>query len=151
MTDVYRELIDNLSDTPAQLQALLDGYQPPAESGEEWGPREIVAHLVDIELEVRWRINEVLSHPGAYLKAIDQDKLAQEHDYGSTDLRQSLDSFAEERGETISLLMNLALRDWDKTGIHEERGEVSVEEMAEVLVNHDAEHLETIRALTSAS
>ncbi|HLI50552.1 MAG TPA: DinB family protein, partial [Thermomicrobiaceae bacterium] len=141
---------DNLSNTPAQLQSLLDGYQAPAESGDDWGPREIVAHLVDIEVLYRGRINDVLGHPGAYLKVIDENKLARDHDYGSSDLQQSLGTFAEERGETISLLMNLALRDWDKTGIHEERGEVSVEELAESLVNHDAEHLETIRALTSA-
>lgn len=151
MTDVYRELIDNLSDTPAELQALLENYQPSSSNDDEWGPREIVAHLVDIEVLSRGRINEILERPGAYLKAIDQEKLAAEHDYGSADLQQSLDTFASERAETLSRLMNLALRDWEQTGIHQERGEVSVEDLAESLVNHDAEHLATIRRLTSSN
>lgn len=147
MMDTYRELIDALSETPAELQEALAGYQPPAErSNESWGPIEYVAHLVDIEKLQRGRMQEILSREGAYLRSYDQERAAVEHDYASRSLDDALTQFATERGETMSLLMNLALKDWEKTGIHDERGELSIEDIAEILISHDAEHLADVRA-----
>lgn len=145
MQDVYRELIDALSETPQQLVALAPEAAGAPRSNEHWGLAEIVAHLVDVERVYRGRIQAILAREGAYLRRFDPDRAAREHDYASKDLHTVLDEFAHERGETLSLLMNLALKDWERTGIHDEFGEVSVEDLVERLVDHDAAHLRQAR------
>lgn len=150
MMDTYRELIDALSETPRDLQELLADYQPPAErSNDAWGPVEYVAHMVDIEKLMRGRMQEILSRQGAYLRSYDQEQAAREHNYASWSLDDALNQFAVERGETMSLLMNLALKDWEKTGIHDERGEISIEDIAESQIDHDAQHLADVKAAIS--
>ena len=62
-------------------------------------------------------------------------------------LDDNLAAFNAIRGETVSLLMGLSLRDWEKTGTHETRGEISIADVAEGIIDHDAEHLQQIEAL----
>lgn len=150
MTDAYHELIDALSETPRRLQTALVAYEPGARSTEVWGPAEILAHLVDVEKLQRGRIQTILgSREAPYLRAWNQEAAARERDYASADLQAALGEFARERGETISLLMNLAIKDWDRTGIHEELGEISVEDITERLMDHDAEHVAEVEKLTA--
>jgi hypothetical protein len=152
MIDAYHELIDELSGTPARLQAIpIEAANAVPRSNEVWGVPEIIAHMVDIERVYRGRIMEVLSQDSAYLKAVDPDALAREHDYASSDMAASVVEFGQERGETLSLLFNLALKDWEKTGIHYKHGEVSVEDLIERLINHDRGHLEQIETVLAGA
>jgi hypothetical protein len=150
MTDVYRELLDALSSTPGRLHDLigagLDGL--PSGDNAQWGPAGVIAHLLDTELLYRGRMQLILaSREAPYLKPFDPDHAAREHDYAARELRPTLEAFATERGETISLLMNLALKDWDRTGVHDEFGEVSIEDLAERLTDHDAEHIQQLAGM----
>ena len=147
MIDTYHELIDALAQTPARLTEMLAGRAPTGpRSNEDWGPTEVVAHLVDVERLYRGHMQEILRREGALLRRFDERRAAREHDYAATDLAASLKAFATERGETMSLLMNLALKDWERTGIHDTDGELSIEDLAERLVEHDDEHLAQIAA-----
>lgn len=147
MLDAYRELIDELADGPQTYRDLVGDYQGTYRSNEDWGVVEVVAHLVDVERLYRGRIQAILEKgEGAYLRSFDPDKAARENDYASKDLAESLDEFARERGETVSLLMTLALKDWELTGVHDEFGILSIEDLVERLINHDALHIEQAKA-----
>lgn len=143
MIDSYHEVLETLSGTPSKIQDLISaGDVPPPDGSDEWSAVEIIAHLADVEKLYRGRMQEMLTkRTPPYLRNFDQEAAAREGDYASRDLRASLEDFANERAETISLLMNLALKDWEKTGIHDQMGEVSVEDLAERLIDHDEEHL----------
>jgi hypothetical protein len=39
------------------------------------------------------------------------------------------------------LLVNLALKDWDRTGVHDVLGEVSIEDLASELIDHDQKYM----------
>lgn len=152
MLDTYHELIDDLSGTPGKLREISsEAANAVARSNENWGAPEIIAHLVDIERVYRGRIHEVLNQDSAYLKAADPDALAREHDYASRDMAASIEEFSQERGETLSLLFNLALKDWEKTGIHYKHGEVSVEDLVERLIDHDKGHLQQIEQVLAGN
>src|SRR5690606_25446033 len=124
MQDVYRELIDALSETPQQLVALAPEAEGAPRSNEHWGLAEIVARLGDVERLCRGRRQERLAREGASLRRFAPARAAREHDYACKHLHAGLGEFADERGETLSLLRNLALKDWERTGIHDEWGEV---------------------------
>jgi hypothetical protein len=147
MIDSYHELIDALSGTPRRLQAVSsEAAAGTPRSNETWGITEIVCHLTDFEKVYRERIMAVLTQNAPYLRSVDFEEVARQHDYASRSLEEAVDEFGRERGETISVLLNLALKDWERTGIHDEFGEVSIEEMIERMVDHEEEHLGQIEA-----
>jgi hypothetical protein len=41
------------------------------------------------------------------------------------------------------------LRDWERTGIHDSRGEITIADVAETIIDHDAEHIVQIEALSA--
>jgi hypothetical protein len=150
MIDAYHELIDELSSTPERLRAAFSGHDsPPRGTNTDWGPVETLAHMVDTERVYRGRMQVMLTKHVPYLRNFDQAKTAEEEDYASREFTGLLDEFANERGETIVLLVNLALKDWDRTGVHDELGEVSIEDLAGELVDHDEDHLVEIQRLLS--
>jgi hypothetical protein len=147
MTDIYHELLEALAETPVRIQELTQHVDQHAAIGPEgWGPAAIVAHLADIERVMRGRIENMLAHEDPYMRSVDQEALAAEHHYDQMQLRSALEDFATERAETIQRLMNLPLKGWERSGIHEEYGEVSVEDLTERLVDHDADHLRQLEA-----
>ena len=151
MLDAYRELIDLLAETPKRLKGLVEGRELPAQrSNEDWGPIEVIAHLVDAERLSRERIVRMLAEDTPYFRAMNQLEMARAGDYASRSLHEVLEAFGHERGEMLSLLMNLAPKDWARTAIHETRDEITVEDIVEDLIEHDREHLDQIRRLLGA-
>lgn len=151
MLDAYRELIDLLAETPRRLQGLVEGRELPAQrSNEDWGPIEVIAHLVDAERLSRQRIARMLAEDTPYFRAMNQLELARVGEYASRRLAEVLEAFGRERGETVSLLMNLSPKDWARKAIHETRDEITVEDIVEDLIEHDREHLDQIRDLLGA-
>lgn len=140
MTDAYHELLDDLSHTATQIQEMTQpfGDRLPVGSADDWGPAQLVKHMIDVEMLYRGRIKRMLTQDTPFLKSwepsVGPEGIA-------TELRPQLEAFANERGETISLLMNLPLKGWKKAGIHEENGEITVEDIVETLIDHDTEHL----------
>jgi DinB superfamily len=148
MTDAYHELLDDLSHTTTHIQEMAEEYGDalPAGTAEDWGPPQVVAHLVDVDKLFRTRIQSMLAQETPYLKSFHPEVgpkgVAQE-------LRPQLEAFANERGELISLLMNLPLKGWERTGVHDEYGQISVEDLIEKLINHDDNHLKQIETFLS--
>lgn len=139
MTDAYGEMLDDLSHTTTRIQELSEQYgdNPPAGSADDWGAARILRHMSEVEKLYRDRMQRILTQETPYLKSVE---LSADPGEG-LEFRPELEAFAIERGETISLLMNLALKDWERTGIHDEHGELSVEDISERLIDHDNAHL----------
>ena len=145
MIDTYGEMLDDLSRTTTRIQEMSEKYgnTPSPGTTDDWGPARILTHLIDVEQLYRGRMQLILTQMTPYLKSA---KRAENVDSSPHEFRPELEAFAMERGETISLLMNLALKDWERTGIHDHFGELSVEDIAEQLIEHDNEHLAQMEA-----
>jgi hypothetical protein len=139
MTDAIGEMLDDLSHATTRIQEMSEQYgdNPPAGSANDWGAARILRHMSEVEKLYRGRMQLILTRETPYLKAANLAADPGE----ALEFRPELEAFAIERGETISLLMNLALKDWERTGIHDEHGELSVEDIAERLIDHDNAHL----------
>ena len=145
MMDTYRELLDELSQTTGRIQDLLAEGSEQQTPADGWGPAQILAHLADVERVYRERMQAMLTQEVPYLRPFDADAAAAQHNYAGRVAREALEEFATERAQTLELLINLALKDWDRPGMHDEMGEVSIEDLAERLTEHDAEHLTQLR------
>jgi hypothetical protein len=145
LIDSVNELIDELSQAPETLKKWLgDRNDIQPRSAENWGPIEIVAHMATTEQVQRNRMHEILTKHVPYLKDWDPVEAAREKDYSSMDMQTVLAEFVDQRGDTLVLLVNLALKDWDKTGMSDTLGEVSIEDIAGELIDHDQKYLAQI-------
>jgi hypothetical protein len=144
--DTYRELLDSLVQTPARLKAAADAAgDPPAG---EWGAAQVLAHLAATERLWLERLSTLLHEREPLLRPGGSPAVRELHErLMSGTPADNLSAFNTTRGETVSLLMGLSLRDWEKSGVHETRGEMSIADVAEDIVDHDAEHLAQLEAL----
>lgn len=114
-------------------------------------PREVIAHLADWEPLFRGRIEAGLRNDGIVVAVHDEGLRAEELDYASWDVAESLAKFAQERAETAALVRSLPSDAAERTFRHPERGELTVRDQVEMLFGHDMYHLEQLAAYLSAA
>ena len=117
---------------------------------DKWSATEILAHLADVEIVQSWRIRSILGAPGTPIQAFDQDAWVIAGHYAKRDPHRSLEQFRILREANLALLKSLAPDQWKHHGLHSERGEESIERIAQMVAGHDINHLEQVEAILAA-
>ncbi len=142
--------LDRLKGTPRELVALLATAKTEAlqrEQGDgEWSPATVVAHLADAELVYSTRIRMVVTADRPYLAGFDENAWVRRFAELETDAKESLARWRALRDANLRVLASLEPDEWKLTGMHAERGELTVTQIADLLVQHDRAHLAQIRA-----
>jgi hypothetical protein len=137
--------------TAAKLDRLLQGVpmarlrERPAP--EKWSVSEIVAHLADAEVVGAFRMRLILGSPGIAIVAYDQDRWATSGHYDKRDPWRSIEQFRVLREGNLALLESLDPEQWKHYGIHSERGQESIEQIAHMFAGHDINHLRQIEQI----
>lgn len=143
MLDQYRELIDELLGTPGtvrRLHAGRGGKPAPPEAG------ALLAELRDRDAVVLGRLQTMTRERDPYLRALP----AAPEPVAADVTPALLDEFDTARGDLVSLLMNLTLRDWERTAIDENHGQTDLAEEVERHVEFDEDHLARIEQVFAA-
>jgi hypothetical protein len=146
-----RDPLGLLSAAPATLDTLVRGVsrtlcaRRPAP--DKWSIQEIVAHLADDELVGAYRIRLILSAPGTLIQAFDQDAWAITGRYASIEVDTSATLYRTLRDANLALLKRLTAAEWERSGVHEERGPESVRDIAEYYAGHDLNHFAQIETI----
>jgi hypothetical protein len=143
-----------LARTPKRLRKLVKGLKKKqlryqAAAG-KWSITQIVAHLADAEIVMSWRIRLTLAQSGMPIAAYDQDEWAKNLEYEKADADDCVDVFAVLRQVNHRLLSRLTDEEWERFGMHSERGKETVERMAAMLAGHDINHLNQIEAIRNS-
>lgn len=145
MYDERADILDVYRATPETIQVLLRGVdddlaltQP--EPG-EWSIVEVVAHLADVEEVILERFKKILAEDRPALPDFDPDAAARQNDYRSQRLDTCLSRFLDLRAEMLGTMEPLSPEEWDREGIHEDAGPLSIHQMAAHLAAHDSIHL----------
>ena len=109
-----------------------------------FSPREVVAHMADWEPRLLQRMKTAAVQPGGGVEAYDEGQLAEQNAYANSDWRNQLDAFENSRKETIAFLKGLPNEDYDKHFVHPERGDVTIEDQAAMMLGHDLYHLDQL-------
>jgi hypothetical protein len=148
--DDERHLRDRLAAIPRRLEGLIadradaDLRAPAADGG--WSPAAILAHLRASDDIMAPRVYAMLARDAPPLPAFDDRRWAEVAGYAEADVRSSLARFALGRAELVAALDRAGPTGWDRTGLHEERGTVSVRDVLTHLVEHEEEHLAQLEA-----
>ncbi len=138
-------------ETPKKLAALTRRLKKsqlmrrPAPG--KWSIAEILAHLADAELVVGFRIRLILGSNGTPIQAFNQDVWATTFNYGRRDPKTSLASFHLLRENNLALLKSVPRSLWQNYGMHEERGQESVDHIARMISGHDLNHLRQVERI----
>ena len=139
------------STTAKKLARLIKGVTPAKlrkrPAPEKWSAADVIAHMADAEIVVSWRIRAILSAPGTPIQAYDQDAWFAAGQYSKRDARKSLEQFRVLRESNLTLYRMLSPEQWKHYGMHAERGEESIERIAQMIAGHDINHLEQVERI----
>jgi hypothetical protein len=149
--DDFDKLINVLAATPDRVSRLVEGDDVEMvrhKPSDQFSILESICHLRDIEVEgYTERITRILSETEPSLPDIDGGKLALERDYNKQDLKQALKSFVEARKRNVDRIRNLGVGQLARVGKLEGVGDVTLERLLEMMVEHDEGHLEELEVL----
>jgi hypothetical protein len=148
-------VVDSLRATIPALVALVTGSTGAAlgrrPGADAWSAATVVSHLADAELVYGVRIRLALTQPGALLVAFDEKEWAGRFGPYDDDPHRALARFRVVRESTLAVLDSVTDEEWQRVGLHEEIGEITVAALADRMAAHDADHLNQIRSALGAS
>jgi hypothetical protein len=139
---VQRETIEQLAQVIAGVPAEKLRQRP---APDRWSAAEILAHLSEAEIASSWRYRQMSEHDGGVLTGYDQDLWETLGGYSGRDPGKSLLLFQLLREANLQLFAGLSPEQWQRYGMHTERGRMSVEDLARLVAGHDINHVEQIR------
>lgn len=151
---MHDDVYDGLSAADPVLAEILDTM--PEESWTrapapgEWSIAEVIGHILAADSIWRPRILLTLVHEGVAWPDIDERALQEVLDAGSIDLRSRVWAHALARAELCYVLASLDADQWKRTFRHSKLGDLSVLAAAQMVIDHEAEHLAQLRQLRAA-
>jgi hypothetical protein len=138
---VSREaLIEVFAEFPDRLAVAAHSAAGRPVSEGEWGPAEVVRHLIAVEAAV-WqsRLARVAAEDDPHW-AWTEPGLAAGFDDASLD--EVLAVFAASRAETVAEIRALDDAGWSRSGTHATYGRLDIEGLLRIALDHDASHLD---------
>ncbi len=116
----------------------------------KWSVRQIICHLSDAELVGAMRFRQVIAEDNAHLQGYDQDRWASNLDYSRRKASHVVEMFRRIRGENYELLKDLPEDAFARTGLHSERGSMSLLDLLRIYTNHAEKHAVQLRGVRAA-
>jgi uncharacterized damage-inducible protein DinB len=108
----------------------------------KWSAMEVACHLRDTERVWADRLVKTAFSEKPAFYMIDHDSLAVQNSYNTQDLAGCLKESARLRKDTLRLLRSLPASQWNRVGVHPQRGEITIDRMVDIMIEHDRGHLE---------
>jgi hypothetical protein len=143
MLDAYRDLIDDLLSTPSEIRELVE-----ASGGSDTSPemKRLVAEIRNRDRALLERVQAMTREETPYLPALRVSESAD-----GEDLSALLEEMERARGDLVSLLINLSLKDWTRGAIDETEGEITLADEIERHVEFDEGQRRQLRESVSGS
>jgi DinB superfamily len=140
--------IDAYLDGPAQLRHVVADLSPQQLEARPvsgmWSTLEVVCHLVDSEQAWCHRMKRVIAEEKPLLIGYDESRFAALLGYHQHNLKTELALLEGMRLQMTVILRGLPEVAWARTGVHSERGLITLEEMLRAEVEHAFHHITRI-------
>ena len=135
--DRIRRSVEGLSEADARTP---EPAQARGGDREGWSVLHTLRHLADSEIVYGYRIRLIIADETPAIPGYDQDAWADRLAYDRGTVVECVEDYAAGRRMTLRLLRALPEADWDRYGLHSERGQESVRRIATLLAGHDLNH-----------
>lgn len=109
-----------------------------------WSIAENAVHLLDSDLASTHRKRRIVAEDNPLLVAYDENAFIANLPSDRTDLAEVLDLFDANRRFTARWLRTLPSEAFARTGVHTQRGKVSLLQIVEIYANHVDHHLKFV-------
>lgn len=136
------KLAETFAAFPARLAAAAHAAGGSPVTAGEWGPAEVVRHLIAVEREIHQvRLAQLAVEDDPHWRWWEPGPA---REFEGVALDEILAGFAQVRGESVATVLALDEAGWARTGTHATFGALDVAGLLRVAVDHDREHLEGI-------
>ena len=133
------------AETPRRVRELLsrrDSRGEASATSDEWSPKQLVAHLADVEIIFSGRYRWILAHDRPPLIGFDQN-LWMQHLHGpDDDTAELLAAFDALRALNVRLWRRASQSERERVAVHPERGDESFDVCFRMVAGHDLLHLD---------
>ncbi len=141
--------LDRLRSTGRDLVALVSGADATALHREpepgEWSAATVVGHLADAELVYGVRLRMIVAESRPVITPYDEQAWADRFADLEEDVKEMLARWRVLRDGNLRLLDGLVDEEWERSGVHQQKGVVTVAGIVKTLAEHDRSHLDQIR------
>ncbi|MBK8430534.1 MAG: DinB family protein [Chloroflexi bacterium] len=116
----------------------------PNDGDKGWTTLEVVCHLRDFDEFFRLRAMMMREQDNPALPAYDHEAIAIERRYNEQNLTAVFTDFQAKRAQFIAFFKNLTDEEWERPGIHPERGHFTMTDALMQIMTHDCVHMEQI-------
>lgn len=149
-----KPLVTKLRNLPNELQAAVKGLTPeqletPYREG-GWTVAQVVHHVADSHLNAYLRMKFILTEDKPLLKGYSQDVWAARDDARAKQVAPSITLLKGLHKRWVAMLKKVGRAEWKRTGIHSERGEVTLDDLLLTYAAHGEKHVGHILGLRKA-
>ena len=141
-----RRVIDVLAATPGEIRSLIAGLTADElrrrPTPGEWSITEQIGHLWDDEVLYGFRARAILAEDEPLLIGTNQDRW---NALPKPPLPDVLAAYVALRAANLALLHGIPDTEWDKAGIHQERGRTTFRLLWETVAGHGLAHLQQLQ------
>jgi hypothetical protein len=148
--DLIRRLEDGLTKLGRLVREHPNAEEWSGRQDDGWSAHDVLVHMRASSEILTPRIYQLLVRDYPPLPAFDERRWAEVASYASMSFADLFARIAITRYELIATLRRLSPADWQRTGLHEEHGEISIEAIVGHIAGHDEEHLAQIEELLRA-
>jgi len=110
----------------------------------KWSTMEVVCHLADFEPIGADRIKRIIAEDKPTLLGADEQRLAAALSYHDRDLEEELTIIEKTRSQMARILRKVPAEALNRVGNHNERGQLTLEQMLGSMIKHIPHHVKFI-------
>lgn len=148
MLDAYRDLLDGLTEESTTLREMLGNPVPDDLDA------EVVSTLREIrgrEAAMLRRSQSIMRGENINLRSIENEPEVKDAMSSEESPEELMQGFVHDRGELVSLLMNLTLKDWERKVPHYTLGETTLSDEVEAHLVWEEDVLDRVKSLLDAA
>ena len=143
-----QEMINAYLEGPKTLRRAVAGMTREQATSRpidgKWSTLEVVCHLADFDPILADRMKRVIAEDKPQLIGADENRFAAALAYADRDLEEELTIIEKTRQQMARILEKLPPQALARTGLHNERGELSLEKLLTTTTNHIPHHVKFI-------
>ena len=132
-----------------QLRSAISGMTPEQLKAKpisgRWSTLEVVAHIADFEPVLAERMKRIIALDRPLLLVADENLFLNSLSYDKRDINEELAIIEFTRKQMARILKSLPEENATRTGVHSQKGLVSLEAVLTSAVNHIPHHLKFIQ------